>query len=111
VASLTEMVSALYYERRRETAERATENNLRDAAEAHRRIYQAIRVRDADGARRAEPAPHRSAPVSEAGAGGRRAPRQRGARVRPTRRCRRASHRELSSVRAGCGRLTRSLAP
>ncbi len=53
VASLTEMVSALYYEQRRETAERATEDNLRDAAEAHRRIYQAIRVRDAEGARRA----------------------------------------------------------
>jgi GntR family transcriptional repressor for pyruvate dehydrogenase complex len=53
VASLTEMVSALCYGQRRETAERASENNLRDAAEAHRRIYQAIRVRDVDGARRA----------------------------------------------------------
>jgi GntR family transcriptional repressor for pyruvate dehydrogenase complex len=53
VASLTEMVSALYYEQRRETAERATPENLRDAAEAHRRIYQAIRLRDAEGARRA----------------------------------------------------------
>jgi GntR family transcriptional repressor for pyruvate dehydrogenase complex len=52
VASLTEMVSALYYGQRRETAERATPENLRDAAEAHRRIYQAIRLRDADGARR-----------------------------------------------------------
>ena len=39
VASLVEMVSALYYER--------------DAAEMHRRIYQAIRARDADTARRA----------------------------------------------------------
>jgi GntR family transcriptional regulator, transcriptional repressor for pyruvate dehydrogenase complex len=53
VASLTEMVSALYYEQRRETAERASERNLRDAAEAHRQIYQAIRLRDADAARRA----------------------------------------------------------
>ena len=53
VASVMEMVSALYYGQRRETAERASENNLRDAAEAHRRIYQAIRLRDADGARRA----------------------------------------------------------
>lgn len=53
VASLMEMVSALYYEQRRETAERASGDNLRDAAEAHRRIFQAIRARDADGARRA----------------------------------------------------------
>ena len=53
VASLMEMVSALYYEQRRETAERASSENLRDAAEAHRRIYQAIRLRDADAARQA----------------------------------------------------------
>jgi GntR family transcriptional regulator, transcriptional repressor for pyruvate dehydrogenase complex len=53
VASLVEMVSALYYERRRETAIRASDRDLRDAAEAHRRIYQAIRARDADTARRA----------------------------------------------------------
>jgi GntR family transcriptional repressor for pyruvate dehydrogenase complex len=53
VASLVEMVSALYYERRRETAGAASERDLRDAAEMHRRIYQAIRARDADTARRA----------------------------------------------------------
>ena len=53
VASLVEMVSALYYERRRETAVRASERDLRDAAEMHRRIYQAIRARDAETARRA----------------------------------------------------------
>jgi len=53
VASLMEMVSALYYDRRRQTAERASQRDLRDAAEAHRRIYEAIRTRDADGARRA----------------------------------------------------------
>jgi GntR family transcriptional regulator, transcriptional repressor for pyruvate dehydrogenase complex len=52
VASLVEMVSALYYERRRETAAGASERDLRDAAEMHRRIYQAIRARDADTARR-----------------------------------------------------------
>ena len=46
------MVSALYYERRRETAAGASERDLRDAAEMHRRIYQAIRARDADTARR-----------------------------------------------------------
>lgn len=53
VASLVEMVSALYYERRRETAAAASARDLRDAAEMHRRIYQAIRARDADTARRA----------------------------------------------------------
>ncbi len=53
VASLMEMVSALYYGQRRETAERASSDNLHDAAEAHRRIYQAIRLRDPDAARRA----------------------------------------------------------
>jgi GntR family transcriptional regulator, transcriptional repressor for pyruvate dehydrogenase complex len=53
VASVVEMVSALYYERRRQTAERAFARDLRDAAEAHRRIYQAIRGRDAEAARAA----------------------------------------------------------
>ena len=53
VASLVEMVSALYYQQRRRTAERASRRDLRAAAEAHRRIYQTIRARDADGARRA----------------------------------------------------------
>ncbi|HEY3380682.1 MAG TPA: FadR/GntR family transcriptional regulator [Vicinamibacterales bacterium] len=53
VAALVEMVSALYYDQRRTTAERATGPNLRDAAEAHRRIYLAIRARDAEGAREA----------------------------------------------------------
>lgn len=51
VASLVEMVSALYYGRRRETAALATDRNLRDAAEMHRRIYQAIRAHDTDAAR------------------------------------------------------------
>jgi len=53
VGTLVGMVSALYYERRRATAARASDSDLRDAAEAHRRIYQAIRARDAAGARRA----------------------------------------------------------
>ena len=53
VASLVEMVSALYYERRRDTAARASDRDMRDAAEMHRRIYQAIRSHDADEARRA----------------------------------------------------------
>ena len=51
LGALVEMVSALYYERRRETATRATDRNLRDAADLHRSIYQAIRTHDADRAR------------------------------------------------------------
>jgi GntR family transcriptional repressor for pyruvate dehydrogenase complex len=50
VGTLVEMVSELYYGRRRETAARATEQNLRDSSELHRRIYQAIRSGDALGA-------------------------------------------------------------
>jgi GntR family transcriptional repressor for pyruvate dehydrogenase complex len=53
VGALVGMVSALYYERRKATAERASDSDLRDAAEAHRRIYQAIRGRDGNAARRA----------------------------------------------------------
>lgn len=51
IASLVEMVAALYYEQRRETAARATDLNLRDAADLHRGIYLAIRKRDADHAK------------------------------------------------------------
>jgi GntR family transcriptional repressor for pyruvate dehydrogenase complex len=50
VASLVEMVSALYYEQRRDTAARATDRNLRDAADLHRSIYQAIRKHDVEQA-------------------------------------------------------------
>src|SRR3954449_7635626 len=53
VASLVEMVSALYYQSRRDTAARASDRDLRDAAEMHRRIYQAIRSRNAEAARQA----------------------------------------------------------
>jgi len=53
VSSLVEMVSALYYDRRRQTARQASDRDLRDAAEAHRRIYRAIRARDPASARRA----------------------------------------------------------
>jgi GntR family transcriptional regulator, transcriptional repressor for pyruvate dehydrogenase complex len=53
VAALVEMVSALYYDQRHRTAERATGTNLHDAAEAHRRIYLAIRAHDPDRARTA----------------------------------------------------------
>jgi GntR family transcriptional repressor for pyruvate dehydrogenase complex len=53
IASIVEMVSALYYERRRETVQRASDRDLRDAAHAHRRIYLAIKARDVEEARRA----------------------------------------------------------
>ena len=51
LGSIVEMVAALYYERRRETAARATDRNLQDAAEMHRAIFQAIRARNAERAR------------------------------------------------------------
>jgi GntR family transcriptional repressor for pyruvate dehydrogenase complex len=53
VGTLVGMVSAMYYESRKETAVRASDSDLRDAAEAHRRISQAIRARDGASARRA----------------------------------------------------------
>ena len=53
IAALVEMVSALYYDRRRETAEQASDRDLREAAELHRRIYQAIRGRNSEAARNA----------------------------------------------------------
>src|SRR5437016_3231056 len=43
VASLVEMVSAIFYARRRRTADRA--RDLRHTADIHRQIYQAIRSR------------------------------------------------------------------
>src|SRR5262249_26133007 len=53
ISTLVETVSALYYDRRRRTAEQASDRDLMDAAAAHRRIYQAIRARDGEAARRA----------------------------------------------------------
>jgi GntR family transcriptional repressor for pyruvate dehydrogenase complex len=53
IAALVEMVSALYYDRRRETAGQASDRDLREAAELHRRIYQAIRARNSEAARNA----------------------------------------------------------
>jgi GntR family transcriptional repressor for pyruvate dehydrogenase complex len=51
LASLVEMVSALFYETRRKTASRA--HDLRESAEMHRAIYNALRVRDVDRSRQA----------------------------------------------------------
>ncbi len=51
MVALVEMVSALSYDQRRATANRATRRSMRGAAESHRRIYQAIRSRERDRAR------------------------------------------------------------
>jgi GntR family transcriptional repressor for pyruvate dehydrogenase complex len=53
VASLVEMVSTLFYERRKQTARLATDMNLREAAQMHRLVYQAIRAHDPEAARSA----------------------------------------------------------
>jgi len=55
VLALVEMVSSLVWEQRRLTVERAVD--LKESAEMHRKIYQAIRDRDAERAR-AEMAKH-----------------------------------------------------
>ena len=49
VLALVEMVSSLVWEQRRQTVERA--HDLKESAEMHRRIYQAIRDRDPERAR------------------------------------------------------------
>ncbi len=49
LAALVDMVSALVYERRRRSVERA--RDLRESAEMHRRIYTAIREKDPERAR------------------------------------------------------------
>jgi len=46
---LIDMLGSLFYERRRETIQTATD--LRETADAHRRIYQAIRSRNREAAR------------------------------------------------------------
>lgn len=50
--ALIEMVASLHYEQRRATIERARDQ-LREPADMHRRIYQAIRSRDPEAARAA----------------------------------------------------------
>jgi len=51
LGALIEMVSALFFEQRRATIDHA--GNLRETADMHRKICQAIRVRDREGARAA----------------------------------------------------------
>jgi GntR family transcriptional repressor for pyruvate dehydrogenase complex len=50
LSALIEMVASLHYEQRKVTIERAR-HELRENADIHRRIYQAIRSRDAEAAR------------------------------------------------------------
>lgn len=51
LASLVEMVSAIFYEQRRKTA--ANGRDLKEAADLHRTLYNALRQRDPERARRA----------------------------------------------------------
>lgn len=51
LGAIIEAVAALFFEQRRTTIERA--HNLRESAEMHRKIYQAIRARDVEAARAA----------------------------------------------------------
>jgi GntR family transcriptional regulator, transcriptional repressor for pyruvate dehydrogenase complex len=51
LGAIIEAVTALFFEQRRVTIERA--RNLQESADAHRKIYQAIRARDAEAARSA----------------------------------------------------------
>jgi GntR family transcriptional repressor for pyruvate dehydrogenase complex len=51
LGALIEMVAALFFEQRRATIERA--RNLRESADLHRKVYQAIRARDPEAARAA----------------------------------------------------------
>ena len=53
MASLAEMISGLYHEYRRDSAASASEQEMQGAADAHRRIYEAIRARDPQLARNA----------------------------------------------------------
>ncbi len=51
LAAVMEMVSGIFYETRRQNVDRATD--LREAAEMHRRIYNAVRLHDPSAARTA----------------------------------------------------------
>jgi GntR family transcriptional repressor for pyruvate dehydrogenase complex len=51
LGAIIEAVAALFFEQRRLTIERA--HNLKETADMHRRIYQAIRARDTEAARAA----------------------------------------------------------
>jgi GntR family transcriptional regulator, transcriptional repressor for pyruvate dehydrogenase complex len=90
LAALAEMVAAQFYEQRRRTVARA--RDLRDSAEMHRRIFRAVRSRNAGAAREAmaehltrarhaqagETPPADGAPAAAATAGPRRGGERRG---------------------------------
>jgi GntR family transcriptional repressor for pyruvate dehydrogenase complex len=83
------MVAALFFDQRRRSIERA--RDLGESAEQHRRIYLAIRARDAERARAAMADHLRSAQANQAAEQGEpaRAPRERpepGRTGRPARR-------------------------
>ena len=53
LAAIVELVSTLFYERRKETAQEATETNLREAALMHKVLYRAIQSHNPQAAREA----------------------------------------------------------
>ena len=64
LGAIIEAVAALFFEQRRATIERA--HNLRESADMHRKIYQAIRAHDAEGARAAMDEHVRLAQIAQA---------------------------------------------
>jgi GntR family transcriptional repressor for pyruvate dehydrogenase complex len=62
IGALIEMVSAIFFELRKASIERAVD--LRESAEQHRRVYHAIRARDSEAARAAMAEHLRSAQAS-----------------------------------------------
>jgi len=64
LAAIIEAVAALFFEQRRVTIERA--HNLKETADMHRKIYQAIRARSADAARAAMDEHVRLASIAQA---------------------------------------------
>jgi GntR family transcriptional regulator, transcriptional repressor for pyruvate dehydrogenase complex len=64
LGAIIEAVAALFFEQRRATIERA--HNLRESADMHRKIYQAIRARDPEAARAAMDEHVRLAQIAQA---------------------------------------------
>jgi GntR family transcriptional regulator, transcriptional repressor for pyruvate dehydrogenase complex len=64
LGAIIEAVAALFFEQRRATIERA--HNLRESADMHRKIYQAIRSRDPEAARAAMDEHVRLAQIAQA---------------------------------------------
>jgi DNA-binding FadR family transcriptional regulator len=98
LGALIEMVAGLFFEQRRRYIEHA--HDLGDSAEQHRRIYLAIRARDAERARTAMADHLRSAQAAQAAegdepaAGADEAPRDRRRREAATKRRRQSVRKE-----------------